>query len=49
MRKSAYKAGKVIIKEGDTGSEAYIIVDGEVEVIKKAKTPTFLSFNFNLI
>jgi len=36
MRKSAYKAGKVIIKEGDTGSEAYIIVDGEVEVIKKA-------------
>ena len=36
MRKSAYKAGKVIIKEGDNGSEAYIIVDGEVEVIKKA-------------
>lgn len=36
MRKSAYKAGKVIIKEGDSGSEAYIIVDGEVEIIKKA-------------
>ncbi|MGD9580447.1 MAG: cyclic nucleotide-binding domain-containing protein [Vampirovibrionia bacterium] len=35
MRKSAYKAGKTIIKEGDGGSEAYIIVDGEVEVIKK--------------
>lgn len=37
MRKSAFKAGKVIIKEADKGSEAYIIVDGEVEVTRKAK------------
>jgi CRP-like cAMP-binding protein len=36
MRKSAYKAGRVIIKEGERGSEAYIIVDGQVEVTRKA-------------
>ncbi|MEW5821411.1 MAG: cyclic nucleotide-binding domain-containing protein [Cyanobacteriota bacterium] len=37
MRKSAYKAGKTIIREGDKGTEAYIIVDGQVEVFRKAK------------
>jgi CRP-like cAMP-binding protein len=36
MRKSAYKAGKVIIKEGDRGTEAYIIVDGQVEITRRA-------------
>lgn len=35
MRKTAYKAGKTIIKEGEKGSEAYIIVDGHVEVTRK--------------
>lgn len=34
MRKTAYKAGKIIVKEGEIGSDAYIIVDGEVELTR---------------
>ena len=33
--KKIYKAGEDIIRHGDTGNEAYVIVEGEVEVYKK--------------
>lgn len=33
--KKHYKAGEDIILHGDTGNEAYVIVEGEVEVYKK--------------
>ena len=33
--KKKYKAGEDIIRHGDTGNEAYVIVEGEVEVYKK--------------
>ena len=32
---SAYKPGDYIIREGESGSKAYIIVSGQVEVLKK--------------
>ena len=37
MRKTAYKAGKTIFKEGERGCNAYIIVDGEIEISRQAK------------
>ena len=33
--KKVYKAGEDILRHGDTGNEAYVIVEGEVEVYKK--------------
>ena len=33
--KKTYKAGEDIIRHGDSGNEAYVIVEGEVEVYKK--------------
>ncbi|MCM8539823.1 MAG: protein kinase [Lentisphaeraceae bacterium] len=33
--KKKYKAGEDIIRHGDSGNEAYVIVEGEVEVYKK--------------
>lgn len=32
MRKTVYKAGKTIIREGEANKDAYIIVDGKVEI-----------------
>lgn len=35
MRKTVFKAGRIIFKEGEVGSDAFIIVDGEVELVRK--------------
>lgn len=35
MRKSAYKAGKIILKEGEVNVCAYILVEGLIEIVKK--------------
>ncbi len=36
----SYKADEIIIKEGESGSEAYVIVSGSVEVIKQTGEET---------
>lgn len=40
MRKTAYKPGKVIVKEGDIGDNAYIVMEGRVEVFRTTEEGT---------
>merc|ERR1719326_2204877 len=37
MRKRAYKPGAFIMKEGDKGTEFFLIVSGQCEVSTKAR------------
>lgn len=43
MQEKSFKAGEVIIKEGESGDVFYIIKEGKVEISKKGKPVAFLS------
>ena len=45
MKKLFKKAGDVILKEGEESTDAYIILDGEIDVIKNNKVIATLQEN----
>jgi CRP/FNR family transcriptional regulator, cyclic AMP receptor protein len=45
MKKLFKKAGDVILKEGEQSTDAYIILDGEIDVIKNNKIIATLQEN----